>query len=262
MNSLSATAGRMLVARPLFILLVVLAAFLPQATPPLALFTGIVFAFVFGTVYPKQVKKTQKYLLQASVVGLGFGMNVTEALKSGKIEKCTDYAIVDEHYYMNYTDFLANADHYDTYSRDETKKYYVFAGEYSANQQADLKGVTYSVIFNSVTAAIAEAAYMTGIERNGDIVKLAAYAPVFGHKVGANNQWAVDMIYYDNTSYLPSCNYYVQQMFSQNQGDYVLNAELTYEKKFEEMATYEIKRSGGAKGTAFMLFLKYAPSAS
>ena len=84
MNSLSATAGRMLVARPLFILLVVLAAFLPQATPPLALFTGIVFAFVFGTVYPKQVKKTQKYLLQASVVGLGFGMNVTEALKSGK----------------------------------------------------------------------------------------------------------------------------------------------------------------------------------
>ncbi len=171
-----------------------------------------------------------------------------KALKSGKIEKCTDYAIVDEHYYMNYTDFLANADHYDTYSRDETKKYYVFAGEYSANQQADLKGVTYSVIFNSVTAAIAEAAYMTGIERNGDIVKLAAYAPVFGHKVGANNQWAVDMIYYDNTSYLPSCNYYVQQMFSQNQGDYVLNAELTYEKKFEEMATYEIKRSGGAKG--------------
>ena len=61
MNSLSATAGRMLVARTLFILLVVLAAFLPQATPPLALFTGIVFAFVFGTVYPKQVKKTQTF---------------------------------------------------------------------------------------------------------------------------------------------------------------------------------------------------------
>lgn len=52
-------------------------------TPPIALFVGLVFAFIFGTPFPKFNKKLSKYLLQASVVGLGFGMNLTESLKSG-----------------------------------------------------------------------------------------------------------------------------------------------------------------------------------
>ena len=155
-------------------------------------------------------------------------------------EKYPD-TIVDEHYYTSGNKLFANNDRYDDYDRDGAQ---VFVGEYAATPW----GIGTDIKANNMWAAIEEAGYLTSLERNGDIVKLAAYAPVFGHKVGANNQWAVDMIYYDNTSYLPSCNYYVQQMFSQNQGDYVLNAELTYEKKFEEMATYEIKRSGGAKG--------------
>ena len=68
----------------LFIVLLAIAAICPGVTPPMTLFSGIVFAFLFGTVFAKQVKKGQKFLLQASVVGLGFGMNVTSALKSGK----------------------------------------------------------------------------------------------------------------------------------------------------------------------------------
>lgn len=164
--------------------------------------------------------------------------------KEGYIEKLSDYAIVDEHYYMNYTDFLDNTDHYDSYSRQEGSKYYVFAGEYSANSNTDLKGNTYSVTFNSLKTATAEAAYMTGIERNGDIVKLAAYAPVFGHLNSTYNQWAVDMIYYDNTTYVPTCNYFVQQLFAQNQSSYILNASLSYTEEAAALSTYTIGKEG------------------
>jgi len=159
--------------------------------------------------------------------------------KDGYIEKFSDYGMVDEHYYMNYTDFLRHTDHYDSYSREEKSKYYVFAGEYSANQANDLDGNEFSVTYNSIQTAVAEAAYMTGIERNGDIVKLAAYAPVFGHANSTYNQWAVDMIYYNNSTYSPSCNYFVQQLFAANQSSKVYSAELTY--KTEELESFSIK---------------------
>lgn len=163
--------------------------------------------------------------------------------KQGYIEKLSDYGMVDEHYYMNYTDFLMNTDHYDEYSRSENTMYHVFAGEYSANSKTDLNGKTFEVNFNSLMTATAEAAYMTGIERNGDVVRLAAYAPVFGHINSSYNQWATDMIYYDNESYVPTCNYYVQQMFAQNQGKNVLTTELTYAN--EELERYTITAVDG-----------------
>ncbi len=73
---------RYFASKPVFILLIVLA-LLPQVTPALALFAGLAFAFLFGKVYPTFAKKTSKYLLQASVVGLGFGMNLHSAIESG-----------------------------------------------------------------------------------------------------------------------------------------------------------------------------------
>lgn len=69
-------------SKPVFIILIVLALF-PQVSPALALFAGLAFAFVFGKTYPAFAKKTSKYLLQASVVGLGFGMNLHSAIESG-----------------------------------------------------------------------------------------------------------------------------------------------------------------------------------
>ncbi len=73
---------RHIASKPIFITLIVLA-LLPQVTPALALFTGLAFAFIFGKTYPVFAKKTSKYLLQASVIGLGFGMNLHRALESG-----------------------------------------------------------------------------------------------------------------------------------------------------------------------------------
>ena len=79
-------------ARPLYWVLLVVMCFpfhlllgkdKPVIEPPIALFTGLIFAFIFGIPCPKFNKKLSKYLLQASVVGLGFGMNLVESLKSG-----------------------------------------------------------------------------------------------------------------------------------------------------------------------------------
>ncbi len=124
-------------------------------------------------------------------------------------EEGAEYAgLVDEHYYMDPDWFLANTDRYDHYDRESTP---VFLGEYAAKS-------------NTMAAALAEAAYMTGLERNGDIVKLAAYAPLFGNTVA--NQWTPDLIWYSNRGWYPSVNYYVQKLFSNNQGTHFLDAVL------------------------------------
>lgn len=122
----------------------------------------------------------------------------------------SDYAgLVDEHYYQTPGWFLTNTKRYDSYDRASTP---VFLGEYAAKA-------------NNMEAALAEAAYMTGLERNGDIVKLASYAPLFGN--GTSNQWKPDMLWFNNNSIWKSVNYYVQQLFSNNKSTKVCNSVLT-----------------------------------
>ncbi len=152
---------------------------------------------------------------------------------SGKISKISDYGVVDHHYYMTYLDFFHFATDlnciYDQYSRDETTGYKVFVGEYSANFATGFYGfkgnleTSYTYGGNSWATALSEAAYMTALERNGDVVDLAAYAPMFGVSNGVTrdmdvNQWDVDMMYFTNTKLLCSPNYYVQQLFMKNAG--------------------------------------------
>jgi alpha-L-arabinofuranosidase len=117
--------------------------------------------------------------------------------------------LVDEHYYMPPQWFLENARRYDTYDRKGPK---VFAGEYAAH--------TRPVKMNSFEAALAEAAFLTGIERNADVVYLATYAPLLAH-VDAW-QWNPDLIWFDNLRLVRSVNYYVQQLYSHNKGTNVL----------------------------------------
>ena len=97
--------------------------------------------------------------------------------------------IVDEHYYMSPEWFLANTGRYDHYDRSGPK---VFAGEYAAQTV----GATSSDNRNNWKAAITEAAFMTGLERNGDVVQMASYAPLMAH-VDAW-QWKPDAIWFDN----------------------------------------------------------------
>jgi alpha-N-arabinofuranosidase len=112
--------------------------------------------------------------------------------------------ILDEHYYNGPKWFLENAKRYDNYDRKGPK---IFAGEYAAQSVStgspDNK--------NTLECALAEAAFMTGLERNADVVTMASYAPLFAH-VDAW-QWTPDLIWFDNLRSYGTPNYYVQQLF-------------------------------------------------
>jgi alpha-N-arabinofuranosidase len=116
---------------------------------------------------------------------------------------------LDEHYYQQPQWFFNNANRYDNYDRNGAK---VFAGEYAAHGKEDKE----SESKNTWISALAEAAFMTGLERNADVVRMASYAPLFGH-VDAW-QWRPDLIWFDNLSVAGTPNYYVQKMFSNNNG--------------------------------------------
>ena len=128
--------------------------------------------------------------------------------------KCIGVDLVDEHYYMAPDWFLANAARYDSYDRKGPK---VFAGEYAAHDHASGKA-------NNLYAALSEAAFMTGLERNADVVHLATYAPLFAH-VDAW-QWNPDLIWFDNLRMMRTPNYYVQQMYGMNTGTDVLKLQM------------------------------------
>ena len=119
--------------------------------------------------------------------------------------------LVDEHYYEEPDWFLANVDRYAKYDRTWQNK--VFLGEYAARS-------------NTLRAALAEAAYMTQLEENCDVVKMACYAPLLC--ADASHQWTPDMIWFRNDSVLRTVNYYVQQLFMQHVGAVTLPSELVY----------------------------------
>lgn len=125
--------------------------------------------------------------------------------------------IVDEHCYANPSWFLANAGRYDTYDRSGPK---VFMGEYAAQSVA----IASPNNRNTLECALAEAAFMTGMERNADVVSLASYAPLMAH-VDAW-QWSPNMIWADNLRAYGTPNYYAQSLFCQNRGDQVLPVTL------------------------------------
>ena len=115
----------------------------------------------------------------------------------------------DEHYYEPPGWFIANQNRFDSFDRSKPK---IFVGEYGSQG---------NTLFN----AIAEAAYLTGIERNGDIVDMACYAPLFANV--EHIQWTPDLIFFNKRKVVRTPNYYVQQLFGQNKGDAYLANTLT-----------------------------------
>lgn len=139
---------------------------------------------------------------EITVIGTVGPTHSGEDFEAGwKIARELKIPVVDEHYYEKPEWFLANLGRYDRYDRAKSK---VYLGEYASRG-------------NTLANALAEAAYMTSLERNGDVVHLASYAPLLA-KVG-HTQWNPDLIYFTNTAVRPSVNYYVQQLFGANAGD-------------------------------------------
>ena len=141
----------------------------------------------------------------------------------GGSDNAHDFAgATDQHYYQSPEWLLKNADYYDeeNYKRsvaEMTDTVYggaipVFLGEYAGRS-------------NTLGAALAEAAYMTGLERNGDIVRMASYAPLFAS--GTARHWAPNLIWFNNHTTAASVNYYVQQLFSNHTGKTLVKSALT-----------------------------------
>lgn len=126
--------------------------------------------------------------------------------------------IIDEHCYAKPEWFLANTHRYDHYDRNGPK---VFMGEYAAQSV----GVVSTKNKNDLECALAEAAYMTGLERNADVVRMASYAPLFANADAW--QWTPDLIWVNSLDVCKTPNYYVQQLFARNRGDEVLPTELS-----------------------------------
>ena len=121
--------------------------------------------------------------------------------------------IVDEHYYSSPDWFASQASRYDSYDRKGTR---VYVGEYACTQDCGQ---------GNLQAALGEAAFMTGMERNSDIVVMASYAPLF---VNVNNRaWNPDAICYDSASSYGTASYQVQKLFAQNRPDVVLPAAVS-----------------------------------
>lgn len=142
---------------------------------------------------------------------------------------------VDEHYYMPPEWFFNNTHFYDEYPRDVK----VFSGEYAAHPKR-LGGPGSG---NTLEGALSEAAFLTGVEKNADVVIMASYAPLLARC--GYVQWAPDMIWFDAETAYGTPSYYVQKMYSHNMGTYTVpvNAELpeqtylsaSYDEKTEEV---------------------------
>ena len=117
--------------------------------------------------------------------------------------------LVDEHFYRPESWFLNSGLRYEKYDRKGPK---VFAGEYACHGKGKK--------WNHYEASILEAAFMTDMERNADVVYMTAYAPLLAHVDGW--QWRPDLVWFDNTEMFKTCSYYVQQMYAKNKGTNVL----------------------------------------
>lgn len=130
---------------------------------------------------------------------------------------------VDEHYYMPPVWFKENDRFYDNYPRDGIK---VFAGEYAAHEEE--RGNTWET-------ALAEAAFLTGIERNSDIVEWASYAPLLARKGFA--QWKPNLIWFDEQNIYLTPNYYVQQLFANYRGNKLVPITMDQDKSIYSVCT-------------------------
>ena len=126
-----------------------------------------------------------------------------KAMKKQKVD------LVDEHFYRPESWFLSHGLRYESYDRKGPK---VFAGEYACHGRGKK--------WNHFETSLYEAAFMTDLERNADVVHMTAYAPLFAHVDGW--QWRPDLIWYDNTRMFKTVSYYVQQMYATNKGTNVL----------------------------------------
>ena len=159
------------------------------------------FAERFKYIY-ERVTKAHPEIVIVGTAGPGSHPGNSDLDNGWKLAEELGMPIIDEHYYEPNNYFL-NKRQYDNYPRDRKTK--VYLGEYAAKDK-------------KLIDALAEGLYLLHVERNGDIVAMTSYAPLFARR--DNTNWNPDMIYFDNERAYLTCSYYVQQLFGQSAGQY------------------------------------------
>lgn len=191
------------------------------------------------TMISKVVKEKHP---EITIVGTAGPFHSGEDFDKGwKIANDLNIPVVDEHYYTDPKWFIDNQHRYDSYKRNAGE---VYLGEYASWG-------------NKMSNAISEAAYMTSLERNGDVVRMASYAPLLAKK--NFTQWKTDMIFFDNVTLCPTPNYFVQKMFSANQGDYYFDKVISKDEKDINMAASCVQDS--KTGDIILKLVNYNESA-
>jgi alpha-L-arabinofuranosidase len=160
---------------------------------------------VFEERYRMIIKAVQQKYPEIIVIGTVGPFNEgTDYNEGWAIADDLKLPIVDEHYYQSPGWFINNQDFYDSYDRTKSK---VYLGEYASRE-------------NKFYNALSEAIYLTAVERNGDVVSMASYAPLLARE--KHVQWNPDLIYFTGNEVKPTVNYFVQQLYGQNPGDIYL----------------------------------------
>ena len=159
------------------------------------------FAERFRYIYKKVTEKYPDIVI-VGTAGPGSHAGNPDFENGWKLADELQMPIIDEHYYEPNKYFLSSRQ-YDQYPRDRKTK--VYLGEYAAKDK-------------KLIDALAEGLYLLHVERNGDVVSMTSYAPLFAKKTNTN--WNPDLIYFDNERPYLTCSYYVQQLFGQSSGQY------------------------------------------
>ena len=177
-----------------------------------------VFAERFTMIY-NAVKKKYPEITVIGTVGPFF--EGTDYEQGWKLATELRVPVVDEHYYVAPGWFIYNQDFYDKYDRSKSK---VYLGEYAAHLPDRP---------NNLETALAEAIHLTTLERNGDVVQMASYAPLLAKE--GHTQWSPDLIYFNNSTVKPTTGYYVQQLFGRHAGDVYIPATALYSDNNEKV---------------------------
>ncbi len=170
----------------------------------------------FKYIYNK-VTKAHPEIVIVGTAGPGSHPGNGDYEAGWKLAVETGMPIMDEHYYEQ-KEYFMNTRQYDSYPRDRKTK--VYLGEYAAKDK-------------KLQDALAEALYLLHVERNGDVVCMTSYAPLFARKNATN--WNPDLIYFDNERPFLTCSYYVQQMFGQSAGQYYYGDCVTIKDATEKL---------------------------
>ena len=164
----------------------------------------------FKYIY-ERVTKAHPEIIIVGTAGPGSHKDNPDYEAGWKLAEELGMPIIDEHYYEPNSYFLKSRQ-YDAYPRDRKTK--VYLGEYAAKDK-------------KLIDALAEGLYLLHVERNGDVVAMTSYAPLFARKNATN--WNPDLIYFDNERPFLTCSYYVQQMFGQSSGQYYYGDCVSFE---------------------------------